>query len=176
MSIITQPQTKNNWSVITSSDGGYVAQLSIANASARAEGWTVLHTNLTIEEACAIRDGLKHPVPTFDDLLIFDFTEPVEKRQNYTVQEFDLIEVPYWGNMIDGIVTYFDADTVELDGHFEISRHYVERHGRLIAKAEDDSGFIIEYAEWLDTLEQNWENLYDVAISAQNKYQKGAAA
>lgn len=180
-------QINNTWSVLRRPDAfgyGYQAQDSQFDAEAEREGWEVLFAGMHPQTAIKFRDiyrtagVLQTDTPSFDDLLVYDMTQPQEDRVG-DFQEFDLIYTPLdskRGTWIEAVITDFDEDTVELDGYLLVARELVEQHAVLIAKAEADCGFITEYNAYLSDLEENWNTLYAIANEAQNSITGGAAA
>lgn len=62
--IIVTPirSSATNWSVLMREDGfgfGYVAQRSSENNAAFREGWVLVSPDLTLTEACQLRDDLR---------------------------------------------------------------------------------------------------------------------
>lgn len=60
-----------NWSVLMIEDGfgfGYVAQPSSENNAAMREGWVLISADLTMTEACDMRDGLRSGEVIIEDL------------------------------------------------------------------------------------------------------------
>jgi hypothetical protein len=60
-----------NWSVLMIEDGfgfGYVAQPSSENNVAMREGWVLISADLTMTEACEMRDGLRSGEVIIEDL------------------------------------------------------------------------------------------------------------
>lgn len=157
---------------------GYLVQADEHVPAAIRDGWTVIMSGRTRAEADYALNlyktvGKPETTPNTLDLeLTYDFTEPVETRKGQTIQEFDLVKVMLNGVWVDATVTYYDADCVEFDGHFEVEREYAEANIELIAKAEAND-FILEYGAYLDTLEENWNAVYNIALRAQ---QTGVAA
>lgn len=60
-----------NWSVLMIEDGfgfGYIAQPSSENNAAMREGWVLISADLTLTEACEMRDGLRSGEVIIEDL------------------------------------------------------------------------------------------------------------
>jgi hypothetical protein len=179
-------QISNTWSVLRIQDTfgyGYQAQDSQFDNAAISEGWEVLFTGMLADVAIRYRDiyraaGKPEPTATPDlsDLLSYDMTEPVEDRDSSTASEFDLIQIEWGGRVIEGVITFFDEDTVEIDGFIEVTPAYFLKHATLIAKADADSGFMKTYGAYLDELNQNWNTIYAFATNAQNRQELGEAA
>lgn len=172
---ITETPKNTSYAVLSFTDlfgTGYLVQATEHVAAAIADGWQVLVSGCAREYADSICQIYKTAgrgatsTPDLSDILVYDFTETVETRAGQTVQEFDLIRIPVNGVMLEATVTYFDEDTVELDGFIEVSRKYAETHAELIAKAESDCGFISDYNLYLQDQAEKWERIYAVAIHA----------
>jgi hypothetical protein len=172
--IIENAAKHNTFAVLTFRDifgSGYLVHQASHVAAAIADGWEVIADGLTRADAdnvCRVYKTAGQPesniAPVLSDLLVYDFTQDIETRAGQTVQEFDLIRLPVNGIMMEATVTWFDEDTVELDGFIEVSRHYAETHAELIAKAESDCGFISEYNSYLQDQAEKWERIYAVAL------------
>lgn len=174
-----EPVSKSNtYAVIANYDafgGGYLVQSTAYLATAIADGWQVLVSGLEYVIANRIAETYRNAgkveataTPDLSDLLTYDMTLPIENRQSESAQEFDLVAVEYKGRIIEGTITFFDEYEVEIDGCFVMSRAAFLKTATLIAKADDDSGFLVEYNEYLTELDQNWSELYEVAAIAQN--------
>jgi hypothetical protein len=62
-----------NWSVLMKEDGfgfGYVSQLSSENNVAMREGWVLISADLTLAEACQMRDDLRSGEVIIEDLAV----------------------------------------------------------------------------------------------------------
>lgn len=62
-----------NWSVLMKEDGfgfGYVAQPSRENNAAMREGWVLISSDLTLTEACQLRDDLRSGAMVIEDLAV----------------------------------------------------------------------------------------------------------
>lgn len=167
------------WSVLRRSDTygtGYIVQPAETISVAIGEGWEFIAGNMDMETACRVRDIYKTagapPMPcetienpSLDDLLVYDMTEAPEDRDGQAIEEFDLVNIVIDGFWLEGTVTAIEEDYVEIDGVWTVDR--IGYQCELIAKAEDDCGFIEEYGQWLDHLEENYERLYEAAVSAQ---------
>jgi hypothetical protein len=69
--ITSRRQEATNWSVLMLEDGfgfGYVAQPSSENNTAMREGWVLISADLTLTEACEMRDGLRSGEVIIEDL------------------------------------------------------------------------------------------------------------
>lgn len=165
--------TNTTYAVIRSLSGdGYLVHPQAHVGEAVRDNWEVMVANRTFEEAENIRRIYQFAgtpdsniAVVTDGILTHDFTEEIEIRNGYIIQEFDLIRAPYAGRWIEGTVTYFDEDTVELDGFIEVEREVAEAHAELIAKAETNS-FIIEYGEYIAAEQEKWNALVEIAIQA----------
>ena len=172
--------TKSTFAVLRFTDlfgTGYLVHSQADVAAAIADGWEVIADGLTRADAdniCRIYKYAGQPesnvASVLSDLLVYDFTETVETRAKQTVQEFDLVRLAL---DLDGngkiwrehTVTYFDTETVELDGCIEVSRGYALANMKLIAKAEDND-FVIEYGQFLTEESEKWNALYTIAVEA----------
>jgi hypothetical protein len=169
------------WSVIRTQDAfgyGYLAQDSQFDNEAEREGWEVLFTGMYPELACKFADIYRRAgcpqteltaSPDLSNLLTWDMTAPVEERVSESAEEFDLVSVEYNGRMIEGVITFFDEDTVELDGFIEIPVSHFLANATLIAKADADCGFVTEYTAYLTEQKSKWDNLVNIATETQTR-------
>lgn len=74
---ITQHHTRRkaalSWSVLMREDGfgfGYVAQRSSENTIAMREGWVLISSDLTLREACQLRDDLRCGDMVIEDVAV----------------------------------------------------------------------------------------------------------
>jgi hypothetical protein len=196
---LTQKRKKEQFAVMSFADlfgTGYLVQAESEVAAAVADGWEVLVENCDRETADHIAAIYKYAgkdtaTPDLSDLLEHDYTEPQENRTADSVQEFDTIYTPIidldeydadelatmrnalW---VEGVITFIDEDTIELDGFLTIDRKIAEKYGELICKAVADCGFLVEYGNYLDQLNENMETLYAVALSEQTRLSNGKVA
>jgi hypothetical protein len=172
---ITETPINTTYAVLAYRDlfgNGYLVHSQADVAAAIADGWEVIASELTRADAdnvCRIYKYAGTPETNIaavtEGMLTHDFTETVEIRSGYIIQEFDLIRLPVNGIWMEGTVTYFDADCVEIDGFIEVEREIAEAHAELIAKAETNA-FIIEYGQILTEEMEKWNALIEIAIQA----------
>lgn len=181
-----QTSSKATWSVLRKEDAfgyGYQAQDSQFDSESTREGWEVLFTGMLPEVATRYRDIYRNAgqpqgataTPDLSDLLTYDFTDVQENRFAEFAEEFDLVRVPYAGMWIEGTITEITEDYIEIDGYWIVDIEDALK-GELIAKADADSGFIIEYGQYLDRLNENYEVLYATAIQTQKQLGFGEVA
>lgn len=188
--MIQENATKHNtFAVIAQYDtfgAGYLVQSTAYLAAAIADGWQVLVENRSRDEAEHIARIYKYAgkpeantTPVLNDLLTYNHTEQVEERDTNGATMFDTVYVPMveldemstegmaairgavW---VEGVVTDIAEDTIELDGYLDIDRRIAEKYGEIIVKADTTGGFMDEYAEWIETLNQNMETCYAIAL------------
>lgn len=176
MNSIYQNRKKSIWSVVTK-DGSYVAQVTEANSRARCEGWRVVGTNLTLSEACEMRDNLKVSAftitPDLSDLFIYDYAEPVETRALDGVQEYDVILAQCTdGIWRTGSVISWNSRTVRIEVGNVIYRARVKT-AELVVKADDANWgddepevWTVEYDEYLDETEEPYEIQTPTGVAA----------
>lgn len=170
MTIVAESNTNSNtYSVIRSiSNDGYLVQADEYSRAASCEGWDILVSGveLSIAERIATiyRNAGKTQSPSFDDLLTYDMTLPIEERVSEFASEYDLVAVEYQGRVIEAVITFWDDETVELDGFIEMPVSQFLATATLIAKADADCGFVTEYSAYIIEQQERMNALYNIAV------------
>jgi hypothetical protein len=154
---------------------GYLVHEASHVTAAVTDGWQVLVSGCNREYADSICQIYKTAgrgetqSPDLSDLLTYDMTLPIAERVSESAEEYDLVQVKWQGRVIEGIITWFDEDTIELDGFIEMPVSHFLANATLIAKADADCGFVTEYTAYLTEEKSKWDNLYELAVEAQTR-------